>query len=84
MAKSSKKPEQDKKPEVTEEKPVVTKKPEFIRKIDVLRIRKSNTRNLLFESPDGKKFIEAARAEVKHSEIEESKEWFIVWELIEK
>ena len=52
------------------------KKPEkkkVERKIDVLRIRKSNTRNSLFESDLGKKFIEAAKKEVKKSEVENSK-----------
>lgn len=58
------------------------KKPEK-RKLDVLRIRKSNTRNQLFESDLGKQFIAAARAEVKNSEIEEDKYWFIVWEILE-
>lgn len=55
-----------------------------VRKIDVLRIRKSNTKNVLFESPEGKKFIDSARKQVKKSEIENSKEWFIVWEIIEE
>lgn len=53
------------------------------RKIDVLRIRKSNTRNKLFESDIGKQFIAAARKEVKNSEIQQDKHWFIVWEILE-
>jgi len=53
------------------------------RKRDVLRIRKSNTRNQLFESDLGKQFIAAARAEVKNSEIQEDKHWFIIWEILE-
>jgi len=59
-------------------------KPKVQRKIDVLRIRKSNTKNALFESDLGKKFIEAARKEVKKSEIENSKEWFIIWEIVDE
>lgn len=55
-----------------------------VRKVDVLRIRKSNTRNSLFENEIGKQFIAAARAEVKKSEIQEDKQWFIVWEIIEE
>jgi hypothetical protein len=53
------------------------------RKIDVLRIRKSNTRNQLFESDLGKQFIAAARTEVNNSEIQQDKNWFIVWEILE-
>ena len=53
------------------------------RKCDILRIRKSNTRNSLFENELGKKFITAARAEVKNSEIQEDKDWFIIWEVLE-
>lgn len=59
-----------------------SEKPEK-RKCDVLRIRKSNTRNQLFESDLGKQFIAAARAEVKNSEIQEDKDWFIIWEVLE-
>lgn len=59
-----------------------SEKPEK-RKRDVLRIRKSNTRNSLFENDLGKQFIAAARAEVKNSEIQEDKDWFIIWEVLE-
>lgn len=54
------------------------------RKIEVLRIRKSNTKNILWEGPDGKKFIQNARSMVKKSEIDDGAEWFIIWEIVEQ
>jgi hypothetical protein len=54
-----------------------------MRKTDVLRIRKALVSPKFFEGEAFKKIIESIRKQVKKSEIEDTAEWFIVWEITE-
>ena len=58
------------------------KKHSGLRRLDVLRIRKSNTKNLLFESDLGKEFILSACGQVERALIQNTPDWFIVWEIL--
>jgi hypothetical protein len=49
----------------------------------ILKIRKSNTKNSLWQSDEGKKFIIAARAQVKKSKVVDEKEFFTVYEIVD-
>jgi len=49
----------------------------------ILKIRKSNTKNSLWENDSGKKFITAARAQVKKSTVVDEKEFFTVYEIVD-
>ncbi len=53
------------------------------RLIDILRIRKSNTKNSLWQSPEGKAFIVKAREGVKKSRVVENSAFLYVFEVIE-
>lgn len=53
------------------------------RLLDIMRIRKSNTKNDLWESPAGRAFIDRARSMVKESCIDNNKHFFILYEILD-
>jgi hypothetical protein len=55
-----------------------------IRMVDILRIRKSNTKNSLWESAEGKAFIAKAKAGVKKAKVTENKAFLYVWEVLDE
>lgn len=53
------------------------------RMVDILRIRKSNTKNSLWESAEGKAFIAKAKAGVKKAKTIENEAFFYVYEVLD-
>lgn len=53
------------------------------RMVDILRIRKSNTKNSLWESAEGKAFIAKAKAGVKKAKVTENEAFLYVWEVLD-
>jgi len=53
-----------------------------VRMVDILRIRKSNTKNSLWESAAGKAFIAEARKQVDKSKVTENAAFLYVWEIL--
>lgn len=53
------------------------------RMVDILRIRKSNTKNSLWESAEGKAFIDEAKAGVKKAKVTENEAFLYVWEVLD-
>lgn len=66
------------------EKAASNKKPVVIKSmVDVVRIRKSNTKNSLYESEIGKAFIAEARKMAGNHKTVEDKEFFTIYQVIE-
>jgi hypothetical protein len=55
----------------------------MIRKIDILRIRKSIVSPKFFEGEACKKLIDSISKQAKKTEIEDTPEWLIIWAITE-
>lgn len=53
------------------------------RLIFILKIRKSNTNNSLWENKEGKAFLKNAKSMVKNSKVIEDKEFFTLYEVVD-